>query len=267
MSLRGLSGVLSGVLLWLCASSAWSQDSAAPARAPVPLQAPSEVSTGTGFFVSTEGHLITAHHVVREREQVWVRWGVPSRVLKASVLQRDPQWDLALLKVEATSEALNLAKWDEVPMGLEAYVLGFPLPNLQGRTLKITQGLLSGEAKSVKGRPLFALTAAVQTGNSGGPVLSPDGLVLGMVHSKLDALKVAEKTRDLPQNVNFALSADVLAAFMASAGLPARVVSPSLITSLRPYQLMRMGQNAVVMVISAQKSGNIAPPATPQQEP
>lgn len=246
--------------LWCCALwcallvGARADETPAPAQAPLAPQVQSTVSTGTGFYISTEGHLITAHHVVREREFNWVRHGTPPKMLRAQVLLRDAKQDLALLKVETETTALSFAKWSEVPTGLEAYVLGFPLPNLQGRAIKITQGLVNGDASLQRGKRLFSLSAEVQTGNSGGPVLSPEGLVLGMVQSKLDAMKLLERTKDFPQNVNFAVSADGVVAFAEQAGLQPRVVAPDLNQNLRPYQLLRNSREAVVMVISSEKN-------------
>jgi S1-C subfamily serine protease len=248
-----------GLLCWtlccaLLAVTARADESSALVTVPLVPQVQSTVSTGSGFYISHQGHMITAYHVVREREFNWVRHGTPSRLLKATVLMRDAQQDLALLKVDAETTALSFAKWDDVPTGLEAYVLGYPLPNLQGRSIKITQGLINKEAVLQRGRRLFSFSAEVQTGNSGGPVLSPEGLVLGMVQSKLDAMKVVERTRDLPQNVNFAVNAEGLLRFAESAGLQPRVLVPDLSQILRPYVLLRNSKDAVVMVISSEKN-------------
>lgn len=248
-----------GLLCWtlccaLMAVGARANETPAPAALPLVPQVQSTVSTGSGFYISNQGHLITAYHVVRDREFNWVRHGTPSRLVRATVLMRDAQQDLALLKVDADTAALSLAKWDDVPTGLEAYVLGYPLPNLQGRSIKITQGLINKEAVVQRGVRLFSLSAEVQTGNSGGPVLSPEGLVLGMVQSKLDAMKVLERTKDLPQNVNFAVNAEGLLRFAESAGLQPRVLPPDLSQTLRPYQLLRNSKDAVVMVISSEKN-------------
>jgi hypothetical protein len=58
------------------------------------------------------------------------------------------------------------------------------------------------------------ITAPVQPGNSGGPLLDMSGNVVGVVVAKLDALKVAEVTGDIPQNVNFAINASVARTFL-----------------------------------------------------
>ena len=63
------------------------------------------------------------------------------------------------------------------------------------------------------------ITAPVQTGNSGGPLLGPDGAVVGVIVSKLDALKFAEFLGDLPQNVNYAIRGEIAKVFLAQNGI------------------------------------------------
>jgi S1-C subfamily serine protease len=213
-------------------------------------------TTGTGFFVSEDGYLVTTYHVVRERERVMVRMSSQARWLPAKVVKRDARADLVLLKVDAVSKPLTLATAESVPIGLEAYVIGFPLPTVQGRSIKITQGLINGEVHPVRGRRLLQISAQVQTGNSGGPVVSPDGLVVGVVQSKLDALRVAERFKDLPQNVNFALNTESVITFLNNQSLKPWVRTLDVQKSLRPFQLLQMVQEAVVMIMtSAECSG------------
>ena len=63
------------------------------------------------------------------------------------------------------------------------------------------------------------VTAPVQPGNSGGPLLDLSGNIVGVVVGKLDAVKLAELTGDIPQNVNFVISAGVARAFLDAYGL------------------------------------------------
>ena len=68
----------------------------------------------------------------------------------------------------------------------------------------------------------FQISAPVQSGNSGGPVLDAGGNVIGVVVAKLDAMKVARETGDIPQNINFAIKGEVARAFLAAHGILAR---------------------------------------------
>jgi len=63
------------------------------------------------------------------------------------------------------------------------------------------------------------MTAPVQPGNSGGPLLDQSGNVVGVVVAKLDALKIARATGDIPQNVNFAIKGTVVQTFLEANGV------------------------------------------------
>jgi S1-C subfamily serine protease len=93
------------------------------------------------------------------------------------------------------------------------------------------------------------ISAEVSRGNSGGPVLTPDGTVVGMVQRKLNATKVSERTQDLPVNVNYALRSSVLLQFLQNSPATARTQTLSLSKMLRPYQLFEQTQSSVLAVL------------------
>ena len=78
----------------------------------------------------------------------------------------------------------------------------------------VTTGVISALAGPGNDTRLLQITAPVQPGNSGGPVLDEAGQIVGLVMAKLNALKVAARIGDIPQNVNFALKASVLSSFL-----------------------------------------------------
>lgn len=233
-------------LCLLIAPIAFSQEASNLARI---NGAEKSVSVGTGFFVSDDGYLITANHVIHNREKVLVRLR-GNILLKATIIKVDAARDLALLKIYNRSTALSIANWGEIPVGLEVYVIGYPLPTSANMGIRITEGLING-AVGIGERKLdlFQLSAQVQKGNSGGPVLSPDGLVVGVVQGKLDALQVAEKTHDLPQNVNFALKSSVLMHFLEGSEYKAQFSWVNLSKRYRPYEILRLSEQSIVQVI------------------
>ncbi len=206
-------------------------------------------SIGTGFFVSGAGHIVTAYHVIRGRSQVLV--GPLDRRLwrVATVLKFDEANDLALLQARLERPPLPIAPWSEVPVGLEALVIGYPQPVIQGLSKKITQGIVNGERTESGEHAQFQLSAEVQRGNSGGPVLSPDGIVIGVVRGKLNALSLAQKTGDIAQNVNYALKSSRLIEFLQSAGVPLVVEKPNLALQPRPYETFRKAEASIVAVV------------------
>lgn len=209
------------------------------------------LSIGTGFVVA-DGLMVTAAHVLRDKDSVWVGPIEPKRWLRAQVVKIDPLFDLALISVKLDAPALSLARWSDVPNGLEVFVVGFPQPRLQGLSKKITQGLINGN-RSDRNESFdsgyFQFSAEVQQGNSGGPILAPDGLVVGMVQKKLNALSVAEKTNDLPVNVSYGLKSSEIVNFLVGTPAQASVSSLSLRTVLRPYQVFAQHQGSIFAVV------------------
>lgn len=205
-------------------------------------------SVGTAFYVTSDGYLITANHILKEKREIFVREIGQNQWKKAKIIKTDSDNDLALLKVEGVSIPLTLADWDAVPIGLEAYVVGFPMPSIQGRGIKITAGLYNGDVENRFRKNYFQLSSEVQKGNSGGPVLSPDLLVIGMVQSKLNAIAIAQKTKDLPQNVNFALKSQLIVQFLDNTPVKLKVSKPNLDINNRPFEVLRDVSRSILMV-------------------
>lgn len=213
-----------------------------------------QVSFATGFVVSTDGHVVTTYHSIKNREQLLVGPIGTNRFLVAQVVRTDERKDLALLKTRLTTAPLRIAQWSGVPVGLEIYAIGFPQPRFQGITRKITQGLINGDRTTSGENGYFQFSAEIQKGNSGGPVLGPDASVVGVVRAKLDALTVAERTKDLTQNVNYAIKSSTLLAFLRESGLSVPAHTLDLRTHLRPYEIYRRASGAVVLIIGRNKA-------------
>lgn len=214
----------------------------------------SKPNYGTAFFVSNEGHLVTSWHVIKNRELVYVGPLPSKKWAKARVLRVDPEKDLALLSTSRLrAQPLAIAAWSDVPIGLEVYAVGYPRPFMMGLSKKITQGIMNGDRNQSGDTGLFQFSAEIQQGNSGGPVLAPDGLVVGVAQRKLDALKIAEHSRDLPQNVNYAVKSSTLLEFLRESGIDARARQPDLNINPRPYQVYRQVEGAVFAVLAGDR--------------
>ena len=190
----------------------------APAPAPEPTRPPLElVSTGSGFRVSGQGHVLTNAHVVRGCTEVRIP---PSGV--AEVVAREGSSDLALLRAPAgtTRAVAKFRQGRGIRPGASVVVLGYPLRGLLASEANVSTGAVSALAGPGDDRRLIQITAPVQPGNSGGPVLDAAGNVVGVVVAKLDAIRIARSTGDIPQNVNFAVSAGTARAFLDGEGVP-----------------------------------------------
>jgi S1-C subfamily serine protease len=183
-----------------------------------PTQAPeARVSTGTGFFVSTDGFAVTNAHVVEGCASVQITPNL-SRQETASVVARDAANDLALLKTTAKPTAPASLR-SGVRVGENVSAFGFPLSGILATGGNFTTGTVAAVAGLGDDTRYMQITAPIQPGNSGGPVLDQDGNVVGVVVSKLNVLRVAQATDDIAQNVNFAIKASILANFLDANGI------------------------------------------------
>ncbi len=165
-------------------------------------------STGSGFFITEDGYFITCFHVVVNSGKITLR-NLKGETFEARAIAVDRSNDLALLKAEVSSgvrfKPLPLAASGDVRRGAAIVTMGFPNINQQGIEPKVTDGIINSFSGANNDARVFQISAAVQTGNSGGPLITMDGNVIGVVASKLDAQAMARQTGDIPQNVNYAI--------------------------------------------------------------
>jgi hypothetical protein len=179
------------------------EDKAAP-----PTTRRNEVaSTGTGFFVSETGHIVTNAHVVEGCQTV--RSSLGGALRKVSV---DEESDLALYVASEKPDGIARLRGGRGARAGESVVVSTdPI---------VTTGIISALSGLRNDRRTIQITAPVQPGNSGGPLLGENGSIVGVVVGKLNAVKVAEATGDIPQNVNFAVSLGTLQTFLNTNSVP-----------------------------------------------
>lgn len=170
------------------------------------------VFSGTGFFITEDGYLLTNYHVVEDSSRIKVR--TSARLLPAEIITSDKVLDVALLKVVGQFSALPLAPSSETKLGCTVFTIGFPNVDIQGWLPKFTKGEISSLAGIRDDRHRFQISVAVQTGNSGGPLVNENGNVVGIIVSKLNAFYVLKETGDLTQNVNYAIKGSYVSSFL-----------------------------------------------------
>lgn len=172
-------------------------------------------STGSGFVVSTSGYLLTNHHVANGCSNLKIRDS--SKIQHdVTVVATDARSDLALLQ---TSTALSLPAAtfranDSVEAGENVVALGYPLAGVLASEVNVTFGYVSATAGLADDTSKLQISAPVQPGNSGGPLLDQAGNLIGVVVAKLDAIKVATAIGDIPQNINFAVKGEIAQVFL-----------------------------------------------------
>jgi len=180
-------------------------------------QSERSVTSGTGFFVSAEGHLITNAHVVEGCSAPKITSGLASPV-SARVLARDTSNDLALIKSDLKPPAPASLRAG-VKIGEAIATFGYPLVGLLSTRGNFTTGNVSAITGMGDDSRFLQISAPVQPGSSGGPMLDQAGNVVGVIVGKLDAIEVAAAIEDVPQNVNFAIKTSVLMNFLDANGI------------------------------------------------
>lgn len=153
-----------------------------------PLMFRQQVGGGSGFFVSKDGLLVTNRHVVDDARAEYTVLFENGTQAKARVLDIDPTLDLAIMKVEGVTDApvLELGDSDAVEVGQTVIAIGNALAEFQN---SVTRGIISGKnrrivAGGVGGAEVIEeaiqTDAAVNLGNSGGPLLDVRGRVIGV---------------------------------------------------------------------------------------
>jgi S1-C subfamily serine protease len=175
--------------------------------------------TGSGVVIGSRGEILTNSHVVEGCERIAVQF--PSDIRQAGTLiARDQRNDLAIVRTDRWPQ--SVAKFREgspVRAGDAVIALGYPLSGLLAAAANLTVGNVSALAGLANDSRYLQISAPVQSGNSGGPLLDASGHVVGIVTSKLNAASVARATGDIPQNVNFAIKAEVARTFLDSSGI------------------------------------------------
>lgn len=206
----------------------------APATASLPGPRPggaqpnpgARVSTGTGFVVGA-GAVLTNQHVVNGCQRILVRTA-DGRSLPGQVPAADARRDLALVRVTGDPGPVLAFRANPVRRGESVVTYGFPLAGLLSSGPTLTTGEVSALAGLGDNQQQFQISAPVQQGNSGGPLLDRQGNVIGVIVSKLNAARIAQRTGDIPQNVNFAVKGSEAVDFLRRNGVaPVMRESPS----------------------------------------
>ena len=188
---------------------------------PGPPRPPGEqrqVSSGTGFIVAPR-QIMTNHHVAEGCAAMRARLN-SGQEIDVTIVAVDAQRDLALLRAEADpGPALIFRRATDVRRGENVVTYGFPLAGLLSSGPTLTTGDVSALAGLGDNPRQIQISAPVQQGNSGGPLLDLRGHVVGVIVSKLNAQRIAQATGDIPQNVNFAVKHTEAVDFMREHGV------------------------------------------------
>lgn len=211
---------------------------------------------GSGFVISEDGYFLTTAHVLNKKENatIWIsgkryeaklvykeedersqeedsndsKKNIQER-MESSLNSKDNKSiyeylnhkDLALLKINlpesnVSFEPLIFAEDPSYKMGDEIYTIGFPLSHILGDSPRLNKGLISSTVGPKDNSNYLQISAEIQPGNSGGPLLNVKGQIIGMIKMTLNPMNVLIESggNSLPQNVNFAFKNNVIEDFL-----------------------------------------------------
>ena len=204
-------------------------------------------ATGTGFFITDDGYLITNNHVVKDATKV--RLVTSAGMIDAKVVKVDAANDLALLKAEGKFAPLPIAASRTAHLGGTVATIGFPDPTLQGFAPKLAKGEIASLSGAGDDPRYFQISVPVQPGNSGGALVDERGNVVGIVSAKLDASAALAASGALPENVNYAVKSSFLLGFLESVpDVSAKLKEPN--TEDEKFEdVVKSAQQAAVLVL------------------
>ncbi len=184
--------------------------------------------SGTGYAISSN-YIVTNDHVIDGAKTIKIKGinGNYSTSYSAEVVSRDKKNDLAILRINDSRFGSITAipysiKTQQLEVGDEVYVLGYPLTQALGDEIKLTNGIISSRTGYQNDVSTYQMSAPVQPGNSGGPMFDSKGNVVGIVNAGVPGA----------ENVGYAIKTSYLKNLIESAGLNITLPSNNTISSL-----------------------------------
>jgi serine protease Do len=213
--------------------------------------------SGTGFFVSEVGHILTNNHVTERCGSLVIR-SPDGQQHDARLVKADTVNDLALILT--SSKPQSIAEFEsEARLGERVFVFGYPLTGFLSSSGTFTDGSVSSLEGIGDDSRMLQISAPVQPGNSGGPLMNEKGAVVGIVTSKADVLAIAKVTEDIAQNINFAIKSNIALSFMQSTDVKPRIIAT--VKEKTSPEIAALEKAMSVMVICDPSSKVVAEPS------
>ncbi len=183
--------------------------------------------TGTGFVISANGHVVTNNHVVDGCVGDILGNLSGEAPVKLRKVSNDETNDLALLQApEGAFKTGAVIRDKPVHSGDSVVAIGYPFHGLLTSDFTVTTGIVNSLSGLLNNTRYLQISAAVQPGNSGGPLLDNGGEIIGMVAAKLNFLKFVRATGNIPENINFAIKTGAIRDFLDNSAVPYQTTEP-----------------------------------------
>jgi TPR repeat protein len=202
--------------------------------------------SGSGVIITAGGLILTANHVVTGATQIQVQ--TASGKFPAKIIQSDPANDIALIKCEGAFKPSPIVSSKDVQLAQSVFTIGYPNIDLQGYSPKVTKGEISS-MNGLKDDPReWQISVPVQPGNSGGPLFDEKGNIVGIVLTKLNAVKMAKITGDVPENVGYAIKSSYILPLLDQ--FSSKLTPPNFSTAGTVDLVHKVGDSVVLILCS-----------------
>jgi S1-C subfamily serine protease len=203
------------------------------------------IGSGSGFYINNKGYALTNNHVVDIcKQSVAV---VDGKETLFRVLATDKTNDVAVLKTDYKSRNYIKINEDGAKLGENVIAVGYPLAGRLSDSVKITRGIVSSLSGIDNNIGQIQIDAALQPGNSGGPVLNENGDLVGIASAGLNKLLMAKQSKYIPENVNFAVSSPIVVNILKSKKV--KYTTPSMFSgSYSNTELAEIGDNSTIQL-------------------
>ena len=170
------------------------------------------VGSGTGFFINHTGHIVSNNHVIDSCNAVKLHY--KGKVTPVTILATDQSNDLSLMKVDTKPDDVFPVAIDDANLLDDVYVAGFPFGKDVSSSVKVTKGVVSALTGIANNYSNIQIDAALQPGNSGGPIINNEGNVVGVAVAKLDYKIILKNYDTIPEGTNFGIKSSTVQQFI-----------------------------------------------------
>jgi S1-C subfamily serine protease len=172
------------------------------------------LSSGTGFLIAKGGFVATNYHVVEKGSEFVLYFPKDNLFLayKAFVVAKDQSNDLAILEIVEDTFSLvpPYALEDKYEVGEEVFTIGYPAISIQGTDFKMTKGEINSLSGIQNNKSWLQHSAAIQPGNSGGPLFNKEGNIIGVTNASINDEAFLRQTGSLSHGIFYAIKSDYL---------------------------------------------------------